>query len=185
VSLRNFHVNGNVTDEELLSRASGFIDNFIASFRQAAANGNFSFGPIRLQDADLNRVHSIVVEIDSRRVFSACGDDEIPMYAMKSLYEVRNVIRDHSKGVWANLSCEVLIQEISHTLNEACTAAERLGGENVTMGSEQFESFIDIIANMRLKVWALVATLKAKLGSVINPRNMPEEIVGQVAAHDL
>ncbi|NDY73508.1 hypothetical protein DO021_17625 [Desulfobacter hydrogenophilus] len=185
MSLRNFHVNGNVTDEELLSRSSGFIETLVASFRQAAANGSFSFGPLTLKDPDLNRVHSVVTEIDSRRLFFACGDDEIPHYAMRSLYEVRNSIREHAKGVWANPSCELLVQEISHTLSEACTAAEKLGGEQVHMGSKEFEPFIDIIANMRLKVWALVAALKTKLGSVINPRNLPQEINVQVEKHDL
>lgn len=185
MSLRNFHVNGNVTDEELLSRSSGFVKNFVASFRQAAANGNFSFGPIQLKDADLNRVHSIVTEIDSRRVFFACGEDEVPRYAMRSLYEVRDSIREHTKGVWANPTCEILVQEISHTLSEACTAAEKLGGEHVHMGSREFESFIDIITDMRLKIWALVAALKNKLGSVINPRNMPPEINAQVKKHDI
>lgn len=185
MSLRNFHVDANVTDEELLTRSSGFIKRFVASFRQSAANGNFSFGPITLQDADLNRVHSIVTEIDSRRVFYACADDEIPRDAMTSLYNVRDAIRNHTKGVWANPSCEVLVQEVSHALNEACTAAEKLGGENVRMDSEEFGLFIDVIANMRLKIWALVAALKSKLGSVINPRNMPQEITAQVECHDL
>jgi hypothetical protein len=56
VSLRNFQVDGNVTEADLLNRSDGFLKTFVASFRQAAANGNFTFGPIKLQDADLNRV---------------------------------------------------------------------------------------------------------------------------------
>lgn len=185
MSIRNFHADSRVTEEQLLSRSSGFIKNFVASFRQAAANGNFSFGGIKLQDSDLNRVHGIVTEIDSRRLFYACGEDEMPRYAMKSLYEARNSIREQTKGVWANPSCEVIVQEITHALAEACTEAEKLGGESVSMGSENYFSFIDVITNMRLKVWALVAVLREKLGSIINPRNMPSEIVSQVGENEL
>jgi hypothetical protein len=36
--------------------------------------------------------------------------------------------------------------------------------------------FYNIMTNMRLKVWLLVAMLKKKLGSVVNPRNLPSEI---------
>jgi hypothetical protein len=124
VSLRNFHVDANLTDAELLQRSNGFLKNLVASFHQAAANGNFKFGPIKLQDADLNRVHSIVTEIDARRLFYACSEDEVPRYAMVSMYQARRVIRDASKGVWANPSCEVLVQEITSTLNDFCRLAE-------------------------------------------------------------
>jgi hypothetical protein len=102
VSLRNFQVNGNITDADLLNRSKGFLTKIVASFRQLAANGNFTFGPVKLQDADLNRVHGIVTEIDARRLFYACGEDEVPRYAMQSLYEARKAIRDASKGVWAD-----------------------------------------------------------------------------------
>ncbi len=185
MSIKNFHADGRVTEIELLNRSSGFIKNFIASFRQSAANGNFSFGGIKLQDADLNRLHGIVTEIDSRRLFYACGEDEIPRYTMKSLYEARNAIREQTKGVWANPSCEVIVQEISHALADACTEAEKLGGENVSMGDNQYFLFIDVITNMRLKVWVLVAVLREKVGSIINPRNMPAEIQSQVGKNDL
>jgi hypothetical protein len=102
MSLSNFHIDGNVTDAQLLKRSDGFLKNIVASFRQAAANGDFTFGPIKLHDADLNRIHAIVTEIDSRRLFWACGEDEVPRYAMQSLYEARRSIREASKGVWAN-----------------------------------------------------------------------------------
>lgn len=36
MSLRNFHVNGSFTDDELLSRSSGFINNFVAGIWQVA-----------------------------------------------------------------------------------------------------------------------------------------------------
>ncbi|MEK6281979.1 MAG: hypothetical protein AABN95_16615 [Acidobacteriota bacterium] len=81
MSLQNLHVDANVTDAQLLKLSDGFRKNLVASFRQLAANGNFTFGPIKLQDADLNRVHAIVTEIDSRRLSWACGEDEVPRYA--------------------------------------------------------------------------------------------------------
>jgi hypothetical protein len=98
VSLRNFQVNATVTDADLLRRSDGFLKTFVASFRQAAANGNFTFGPIKLHDADLNRVHAIVTEIDARRLFYACGEDETPRYAMQSLYEARTTFEIRRKA---------------------------------------------------------------------------------------
>lgn len=176
MSLRNFHVDGNVSDAELIRRSDGLLKNLVASFRQAAANGSFSFGPVKLQDADLNRVHSIVSEIDGRRLFHACGEDEIPRYAMVGLYEARREIRNASKGVWANPSCEVLVQEITAALSEFCTHAEKLKPDELGAWSPQAREFYLLMTDMRLKVWLLVATLKKKLGSVINPRNLPTEL---------
>jgi len=176
MSLRNFHIDSNVTDAQLLKRSDGFLKNVVASFRQAAANGNFTFGPIKLQDADLNRVHSIVTEIDARRLFWACGEDEVPRYAMQSLYEARRAIRDASKGVWANPSCEVLVQEITAVLSDFCTRAEKLKPEQLGSWSAKDRVFFSLRTDMRLKVWQLVAILKKKLGSIINPRNLPPEI---------
>jgi hypothetical protein len=126
VSLRNLQVDANVTDVELLKRSDGIFKNLVASFRQAAANGNFAFGFIKLHDADLNRAHSILTEIDGRRLFYACGEDENPRYAMQSVYDARKAIRDLSKGVWANPSCEVVVQEITAALSDFCTTAEKI-----------------------------------------------------------
>jgi hypothetical protein len=161
VSLRNFQVNGNVTDADLLKRSDGFLRTFVASFRQLAANGNFTFGPVKLQDADLNRVHGIVTEIDARRLFYACGDDEVPRYAMQSLYETRKAIRETTKGVWANPSCERLVQDISAALSDFCTRAEKLDPENAGSWSLQDRNmFYFLMTDMRLTVWNLVAMLK-------------------------
>ena len=44
MSLRNFQVDGNVTDADLLKLSNGFLKKLVTSFRQAAANGNFTFG---------------------------------------------------------------------------------------------------------------------------------------------
>jgi hypothetical protein len=177
VSLRNVQVDANITDADLLERSDGFLKTFVASFRQAAANGNFTFGPIKLHDADLNRVHAIVTEIDARRLFYACGEDEIPRYAMQSLYEARKAIRDLSKGVWANPSCEVLVQGITAALSEFCTSAEKLKPDESGEWSRMVrDRFYFLMTDMRLNVWLLVAMLKKKLGSILNPRNLPNEI---------
>jgi hypothetical protein len=177
VSLRNFHVDANLTDTDMLRRSDGFLKNLVASFRQVAANGGFTFGPVKLQDADLNRVHGIVTEIDARRLFYACGEDEVPRYAMESLYEARKVIRDASKGVWANPSCEVLVQEITAALADFCSKAEKQ--------IDNRDKFYNVMTDMRLKVWLLVAMLKKKLGSVLNPRNLPVEIWKSVRERDI
>lgn len=185
MSLRNFHIGGNLDDTKLLKRSDGLMKNLIASFRQAAANGNFTFGPIKLQDADLNRVHSIVTEIDSRRLFFACSEDEVPRYAMISLYETRKIIRESSKGVWANPSCEVLVQEITATLNEFCSRAEKLKPEELAGWSNHHKKFFLLMTDMRLQVWLLVGMLKKKFGSIINPRNLPPEIWQSVSKKEV
>jgi hypothetical protein len=177
VSLRNFQVDANITEAELLKRSDGFLKNFVGLFHQAAANGNFTFGPIKLQDADLNRIHAIVTEIDARRLFYACGEDENPRYAMQSLYEARKAIREASKGVWANPSCEVLVQAITAALGDFCTSAEKLKPEHSGKWSIPVRNhFYSLMTDMRLNVWTLVAMLKKKLTSVLNPRNLPHEI---------
>jgi hypothetical protein len=185
MSLRNFHVDANMTDAQLLRRSEGFLSNLVGAFRQAAANGNFAFGPLKLHDADLNRVHAIVTEIDARRLFYACGEDEVPRYAMQSLYEARKAIRDATKGVWANPSCEVLVQEITAALNDFCTYAEKLKPEHLGAWSSDGINFYLLMTDMRLKVWLLVAMLKKKLGSIINPRNLPSELWQAVSASDV
>ena len=186
MSLRNFQVDANVTDADLLKRTNGFLKTFVASFRQAAANGNFTFGPIKLHDADLNRVHSIVTEIDARRLFYACGEDENPRYAMKSLYEARKAIRDLSKGVWANPSCEVLVQGITAALGDFCTSAEKLKPEDSGKWARSTrDRFYLLMTDMRLNVWLLVAMLKKKLGSILNPRNLPHEIWQSVSDKEI
>jgi hypothetical protein len=186
VNLRNFQVDANVTEADLLKRSDSFLKTLIASFRQAAANGNFTFGPIKLQDADLNRVHGIVTEIDGRRLFYACGEDEMPRYAMQSLYEARKAIRDTSKGVWANPSCEVLVQDISAALSDFCTRAEKLKPEDPGKWSRaERDRFYSLMTDMRLNVWLLVAMLKKKLGPILNPRNLPDEIWQAVSGKDI
>ena len=164
LSLRNFDVNGNVSDTDLMRRADGFLLNLVGSFRQAAANGNFTFGPMKLQDADLNRVHSIVTEIDSRRLFYNCSD--------------------LSKGVWANPSCECVVQEITTVLSQFSTNSERLDPENLSSWKDR-DVFYTQMAEMRLQVWLLVAMLKKKLSSIINPRNLPAELWLAVSVDDV
>ena len=185
MSLRNFHVDSNVTDAELVKRSKALFKNFVASFRQAAANGNFKFGFITLHDRDLNHVHSIVTEIDGRRLFYACGEDESPKYAMQSLYEARKEIMKETKGVWADPTCELLVQEITATLSKHCTAAEKLVNAGGDDWSPERVKFMMIMTEMRLDTWLLVATLKKKLGSVIQPRNLPIDLDNLVQSSEV
>lgn len=176
MSLRNLHVDSNVTDAQLLARSEGLLKNFISAFRQATANGAFKFGGIELKDPDLNRIHAIVNEINTRRLFFACGEDEHPTHAMTSLYEVRKEIRVLSRGVWADQSCEKLIQAISDTLADHCTRAERLDPQELGIWSPHSKKFMEEMTEMRLSVWILVAVLQKKLGSIINPSRLPPSI---------
>lgn len=176
MSLRNLHVDSNVSDAQLLARSDGLLKNFVAAFRQAAANGAFKFGVVELKDPDLNRVHSIVNEINSRRIFFACGEDEQPPHAMTSLYEARKEIRILSRGVWADLSCERLVQAIGDTLADQCTRLERLDPNELGAWSPHSKKFMEVMTEMRLAVWVLVAVLQKKLGAVISPSRLPASI---------
>jgi hypothetical protein len=141
---------------------------------------------IEMYDADLNRVHAIVTKIDARRLFYACGEDENPRYAMQSLYEARRAIRDASKGVWANPSCEIVVQGITAVLSDFCTSAEKLKPEDSGKWSPAVhDRFYSLMTDMRLNVWLLVAMLKKKLGSILKPRNLPSEIWQSVSDDEI
>ncbi|WP_395685341.1 hypothetical protein [Caenimonas koreensis] len=173
MSLRNFHVDANVTDAQLLAQSEDIVSRFARAFRVSAANGGFRFGGIELKDPDLVRVHDVVNEIDSRRVFYACGEDENPRHAMTSLYAARDEIRKLTRGLWADKSCERLVQEISNTLSDHCTRAERLRPEEQGLWSPDSREFMSVMTDMRLTVWVLVAVLQRKLGGVISPSHLP------------
>lgn len=185
MSLRNMHVDANVTDAKLLARSDGLLLGFIASFRQAVANGGFKFGGIELKDSDLNRVHAIVNEIDTRRVFYACGEDENAKYAMTSLYKARDEIRTLSRGVWADPSCERLVQAITNTLADYCTKAEKLNPDELSTWSPHSTKFMEVMTEMRLSVWVLVAILQKKLGNVIAPSHLPLSIKHKVESAEV
>lgn len=121
MSLKNFHVDGNITDAEVMadakvilndfyrikaSRKEGFGSTWRSWIGATAAYGNVTSSSssvtIKLHDADLNRVHQIVSEIDARRFFYECYEDEIPSRAMQSLYLTREKILDSSNGQLAN-----------------------------------------------------------------------------------
>lgn len=176
MSLQNLHVDANVTEAQLLARSDGLVANFVSSFRQAAANGTFKFGGIELKDPDLNRVHSIVSEINGRRLFFECSGDEHPQHAMTSLYEVRKEVRNLSRGLWADRSCERLVQAIGDALADSCTRLERLDPSELGTWSPHTRKFYEELTDMRLTVWVLVAVLQKKLGAVISPSRLPPSI---------
>ena len=176
MSLRNFHVDSTVTDAQLLARSEGLLANLISAFRQSVANGAFKFGSVELKDPDLNRVHSIINEINSRRTFFTCNEDEHPPHVMISLYEMRKEIRVLQRGVWADRSCERLIQAIGDQLADSCTRLERLDPQELGSWSPYTRKFYEELTDMRLAIWVLVAVLRKKLGSIINPSHMPASI---------
>lgn len=185
MSLRNLHVDSNITDAQLLARSDGLLKNFVAAFRQASANGAFRFGGIQLQDPDHNRIHAIVTEINSRRIFFACGEDEHPKHAMTSLYEVRKEVRTLTRGVWSDRSCERLIQAIGDSLADACTKLERLDPEELGSWSPHSRKFMEEMTEMRLAVWVLVAVLQKKVGSIVSVSRLPPSIELLVSKADV
>ena len=183
MTLNNFHVDAKMTGDFLLNRfkKDPLNKKLTQICRQAVAHGNIKINGIELKDPDLNRLHDIVNEIDSRRVFYDCSDDEIPKYAMDSLYTARDKIRDLSNGVWADPYCESFIRQISDSLATCCREAERLKPYELNIGSQEGKQFMDIMTNMRLAVWFCVAVLQKTVGSsIINPIHLPHEISERV-----
>ena len=154
-------------------------------FRKAIAEDGFSAGPIKLKNTDLNRVHSIVTEIDSRRVFYTWVADENPEFARKSVNETRAAIRLSAKGIWVDRSEERIIQEIQRALADFETACDRILPFPITYRDPKWNDFVDAVVEMRLTVWSLIAFLKQKNGKVIQPRNMPAEIKSAVSVAGL
>jgi hypothetical protein len=183
MKLNNFHVDASMTEAVLLNRfkKNPLGKQLIQIGRQAVAHGNIKISGIELKDPDLNRLHDIVNEIDSRRVFYNCDDDETPKYAMDSLYEARDEIRDLSKGVWADQCCESYIKLISDSLETCCTKAECLNPYELNIGSQEGKQFMGIISDMRVAVWFCVAALQERVGSsIINPIHLPDKISERV-----
>ncbi len=154
----------------------------IRIFRKAVADEGFTAGPIKLKNTDLNRVHGIVREIDSRRVFYNSVEDELPEYARKSVNEARAAIRSSIKGVWADRSVERIIQELLRVLADFESVCERISPFPSKYSDENFDNFIEAISHMRLRTWSLIAFLKLKNGKIIQPYNMPEEIFNAVVS---
>ena len=70
-------------------------------------------------------------------------------------------------------------------LSDFCTRAEKFDPEKSGKWSRaERDAFYFLMTDMRLNVWLLVAMLKKKLGSIVNPRNLPDEIWQIVSAHD-
>ena len=83
-------------------------------------------------------------------MFYACGEDESPQHAMQSLYEARNKILQESKGIWADPSCEILVQKTISTLSKHCTMAEKLGNSGEESFSLDKVKFMQVMTDMRL-----------------------------------
>ena len=169
------------TEDTLGARLRNVMDSLSRIFRKAVAEEGFNAGPIKLKNTDLNRVHGIVSEIDSRRVFYTFIEDERPEFARKSVNETRAALRSTAKGMWANSSEERIIQEIQRALANFETACDRIQPFPRNHHSPKFNNFVDALVDMRMMVWSLIGFLKQKNGDVIQPLNMPEEIMSAVS----
>ena len=97
--LKQLQYNGE--EESLKSRLGAIVDGLVRIFRQSVANDGMKVGPLTIKNEDLNRIHSIVKEIDTRRVFYTFYGDELPPHCITSIQEARNEIRRAVRGVWS------------------------------------------------------------------------------------
>ena len=151
------------------------LQRVVDVFRQMVAHEGLSLGPIKLKDPDLNRVHDIVNEIDSRRAFYNPYDDEIPAQVLGSVMETREQLRGLIRGVWADLSAERIVRHLMEALDEFVTHYSRL--EFPETHWEQYKTLLPIISDLRVKCWFSVALLKLKFGSILNPIHLPDEVL--------
>lgn len=174
-----------VSEDSLKDRLSNTIDSLIRIFRKSVAEEGFNIGPIKLKNTDLNRVHSIVSEINTRRVFVNCIDDEVPEYARESVRQARDTIRSIIKGIWTDGSEERIIQEILLAMADFETACEKINPFPQRFNDTNYDQFINAIVEMRIKVWTLICYLEKRNGSVIRASNMPPEIMTAVSESEL
>lgn len=152
------------------------MNQFKSAFRTQAANGGFNLGLVTLNDPDLNRVHKVVNQIDSWRLFYSCIEDEYPPGVMERMEDVRNRIVEYAEGVWADSSTELLIQHIRDELSDFDSRIRKVGELPNNHHHPNFPSFQAELISMRLRIWTLVAYLKVKLGDVISPAHLPQDI---------
>jgi hypothetical protein len=178
-----------VTDLKYNSNKQSMMTLVGATFHALVANG-IEVGPVKFQDPDLNRISSIVDQIDSWRMFySHLGDstqdesgnyiytdDEHPPAVMERLQKVREAIVEELKGVWANPSLKKTAMAIRDKLADFDTHVRNLGPIPQDHHANNYKPFIDALVDMRVKVWILVACFKNNLGSAIQVANLPEEI---------
>jgi hypothetical protein len=162
--------------ESIRSRLASTSGGIVRIFRQAISTEGFSIGPTKLKNTDLDRVHKIVNEIDTRQVFYTFYEDEIPKYAVDSVLEARKEIRKLSGGVWADSAQELIVQKIQETLGDFSSKASHITPFPANHHSELWKEFVDLLVDLRLKVWCLIAILKRKNGSVLQPTHLPSEI---------
>jgi hypothetical protein len=169
------------SDTSLESRLSDIIENFVGIFRQSIATEGFKAGPFTLKNVDLQRVHRIVNEIDSRRVFYTRYEEEGPPYALASINQARDAIRQSMNDVWADSSQERLVQQIQVALNDFVTQVERIEPFPANYAADNFSEFEEPLVDLRLKIWSIVAALKIKNGHIIQPMHLPDKVLHKVS----
>jgi len=173
VKLKAIEVNSGNPVKSLLSRTIGL-------FRQGIFKAGLKLGPVKVDGTDQQRIHAIVTELDTRRVFYEQFAFEDPRYCVQSVLACRDEHRRIMRGVWADKVLESLGQDIQHQLARFLTDVQRYMPSESAHWRKEFEAFIRWLYAMRLEVWADVALIIKRVGPIVTPAHMPRWIVMEV-----
>ena len=163
------------------SKAYSLVGHIFGLIRQGIIRQGFKVGPIKLDGTDLQRTHSIVTEIDSRRVFYETCAFEDPRYCFESVQVCREEVRTLSRGIWADKFLESLVQDIQHKLASFVTqVSSHLPPPSEKRFRPPSDVFMTCLERLRLEVWTIVILIMKQMGGAITPKHLPRWILDEV-----
>jgi hypothetical protein len=148
--------------------------------RQGAFKRGIKVGPITVDGSDQERLHGIVTEIDTRRVFYEHFAFEQSRYCIESVRAARDKIRDLSRGTWADSRLEVLLQDLHQALADFLTRAEPHVPGPPAEWPLQPGPFVRSLTEMRLQIWTIIALLNIHVGDVVRPKHLPPWLLQEI-----
>ena len=174
---------GKTKIEELRKLSRGQGTSVRSVFRQLVSQGGIKLSflgvSVELREADLQRVHNIINEIDERRAFYDDLGDEIPQHLIDSVLDAKKAINELRRGLWANLWARQQIAQLLHDLGDFLTKTQHRKVPRYHH-DQGFEEFAKAALELRLKIWTTVAHLVVAFGEQVSAMHMPTEILADV-----
>jgi nucleoside phosphorylase len=114
---------------------------------------------------DAERLHDLVHEIDSRRVFYAIEEDL--GYALKSVLDARKAMRKIARGLWQDPQAEAFAADLQRILSDFVTDIEPLNNK-----ANSYHVFYERLLDMRKAVVEVVSQIVREYGQQIRVRNL-------------
>jgi nucleoside phosphorylase len=116
-------------------------------------------------ERDAERLRDLVHELDTRRVFYAI--EENLAYAVQSVLDARQAMRQISRGLWQDPEAEAWAGELQRVLSDFLSDVEPLRSKQ-----NPYPAFYPRLEEMREAVSDVVARMAARYGRHIRPRNI-------------